>query len=204
MNLSFVLTSSSFSNPEIEAYVLDRVKKKQYKTVAMVTSAHPKKEYAPWIEPTKHTYNAMGLEVRYVDFEKGEKIEEEDIVYVCGGNTPKLLYEAQKQDMKTQLHALAQREGLYIGSSAGSILLSPSICAALEISPADKNEVGLKDFTGLCVVPFHMIVHYDDSNKNEYSTFKKKHKEEVFTLRNGEAIVGTPLQYCKIGKGDTP
>lgn len=155
----------------------------------MVTTAHPKKQEAPWVISTVSVFEDLGISVRFVDLEESQLPGTEDIVYVCGGNTPRLLKASREIDFKQSIHLLIKRGGLYIGSSAGSILLSPSIESALQIEPSDENKVGLKEFTGLNMIPFHVIVHYNDSMKRQYDAFVSSHTDLVFTLRDGEYII---------------
>ena len=185
-----VLTASSFSDVGVRAVVARFVRERGYRSCVIVTTAHPKKEHAPWVAPTVRVFEDLGVVVRYVDLERRELPEREDIIYVCGGNTPRLLKAARETNFKQALFSLAARGGLYIGSSAGSVLLSPTIEAATQISPADRNTVGLTDLTGLCLVPFHIVVHYTDAMKEQLAAFSRAHPDyPTLPLRNGEAIL---------------
>ena len=72
------------------------------------------------------------------------------ICYMCvGGNTFHLLHSIQSSSVsiQDQVLAMCNRGGLYIGSSAGAVLVSPSIASAGEVHP-DRNVDGVVDLTG--------------------------------------------------------
>ncbi len=186
--MQILLASSGFSNPKVWNKFANLVKEKDYKTAVIVTTAHPKKEKAIWAQETKRQMSSIGLSVSFVDFEKGEgKNIEADVIYVCGGNTFRLLKGAMEVDFKKEVEGLFKRGGTYVGSSAGSIILSPTIATASEISP-DKNEVGLSDLSGLDVISFHIVPHYRKEDAKSFDNFKKRHIEGAEALEDGEAL----------------
>ena len=184
-----LLASSGFGGVGVWSRFEKIVKEKGYTNAVIIPTAHPKKEKAIWAQETKRQMESLGISVRFFDieFSSAEEIKE-DIIYVCGGNTYTLLKWAKENNLKKGIESLWKRGGLYIGSSAGSIILSPSIAVAGEIPPGDKNTVGLKDTTGFGYIPFHLIVHYEPSDAQAVSRFKKKHMEDVEVLPNGEAL----------------
>ena len=185
--MNLLLTSSSFSHTAVVEAFLSFAKEKSYSTIAIVTTAHPKKENSPSAKKTFEQLTSWGFKPYFVDFEKGEKMGEVDCIYVCGGNTFNLLFQARKANFGADLDCLEAKDGLYIGSSAGSILLSPDI-SATTIPPGDENTIGLEDIRGFNRVKFHMSVHYEDRYKPSVDEFRKIKGEQVETLRDGEAI----------------
>ena len=188
MEIHAILTSSSFSNRKIKSFFEALVKKRSYSKAAIVTTAHPKKEKAVWNATTANQFKSMGLDYYFVDFELGEVIKDNtDVVYVCGGNTFRLLKFAREVKFKEQIEDLFNSNGIYFGSSAGSIILSPDISVAAEISP-DKNIFELRNLAGLGFIDFHVVPHYTDDYRFKVQQFEKRHKEPVEVLRDGEAI----------------
>lgn len=80
-----------------------------------------------------------------------------DVIFLSGGNTFHLLNQIRKfkfgEWLKTQLNTK-----VYVGASASSILVTPSIGIA-SIEPADENIPNLKDITGLNLVEFEISPH---------------------------------------------
>jgi dipeptidase E len=112
-----------------------------------------------------------------------------DIIYVSGGNTFKLMKYAQLTDFKHSVAALMARNGCYIGVSAGSIILSPTIEMAETGENPDPNDVGLTDLAGLGIVPFHMAVHYTEADEPEILTFESLNDCTVMRISDSQAVV---------------
>ena len=188
-----LLVSSGFSNPAMLKLVGQLVKQKGYRRASILTTAHPKKETAPYAQVTKEQLEALTLSVAFVDLERGELPDKAtDVLYVCGGNTFRLLKALQQTQnaFHAFLETLFAREGLYIGSSAGAVIVSPSIHSAEEIHP-DRNTVGVKEYTSLGYIEKHIIPHYRESLDPEIATFMKRHnlsKDDLLCLRDGEGV----------------
>lgn len=121
---------------------------------------------APFVAAERAQLAAFGYEVRDISarslstaaFE--DALAEVDAIYVAGGNTFALLA-ALRAGGGADLLANYVRGGLpYIGLSAGSILVGPSITpASLMDDPADAPE--LSDHTGLGLLTRVIIPHAD-------------------------------------------
>lgn len=111
-----------------------------------------------------------------------EQLEKSDICYVAGGNTFFLLEHMKKTNFKDALEKRMDDNLLYIGSSAGSIVMSPDIDF---ISPMDEKEkANLDDTTGLNYIPFSFLPHVGhETMGNAAEIIKQQYKQ------------GTPL-YC--------
>ena len=133
------------------------------------------------------------MTVSFIDFDAGESLDDTvDLLYVCGGNTFHLLHSIQNSlaPIREQIIALCNRGGLYVGSSAGAVLVSPNIASAGEVHP-DKNKDGVTDMTGLHFIEQHIIPHYDPTLDEEIINFRKKHKiseNEVILLCDGKGL----------------
>ena len=188
-----LLVSSGFSSPAIQEKVADIAQQRGYKKAHIITTARPEKENAPWNKVTKKQLENMGMTVSFIDFDAGEVLDNNaDLLYVCGGNTFHLLHSIQTASIsiREQVIALCNQGGLYIGSSAGAVLVSPSIASAGEIHP-DRNEDGVTDMAGLHFINQHIIPHYNPSLDEEIASFCKKHNisvDEIVLLRNGEGV----------------
>lgn len=80
-----------------------------------------------------------------------------DVIVVGGGNTFYLLHHARLQGFDTWLRDNVA-EKVYLGISAGSILVTPDIAVA-GIEPGDENIVGVTDTTGVGLVDFEVSPH---------------------------------------------
>lgn len=94
------------------------------------------------------------------------KLENNDYIYVAGGNTFFLLQEMNQSGagdlIKEQIHA----GKLFIGESAGAILLAPDI----EYSKDTDNPLAapqLKTFEALNIIDFYPVPHYNNEPLKE-------------------------------------
>ena len=180
--MQLILTSSSFSSSKIWELFKKAVTENNYKTAVIVPTAHQQKEVGFWYKETEKQLKSVGLETRFIDFEKGEKIDEADVVYVGGGNTFHLMNYAKDSDLGAWLK---KDKGLYVGSSAGSVILSPTI----EIAKyGDKNQIGLKDLSGFGVVDFEFYPHYTEQDESDILDYEKKQNTSVERVPNGSGI----------------
>ena len=88
------------------------------------------------------------------------------------------------------LASLFSRGGLYIGSSAGAVLVAPSILSASQVS-SDRNRVGISDMTGLGYISQQVIPHYTPSLDTKIASFRTQHglsEEDLLLLRDGEGL----------------
>ncbi|MCX6785187.1 MAG: Type 1 glutamine amidotransferase-like domain-containing protein, partial [Candidatus Komeilibacteria bacterium] len=106
-----------------------------------------------------------------------------DVIYVCGGNTFYLLKKMRESDFDQLLPSF---NGLYLGVSAGSIVVGPNI----EVSgPWDENDVNLSDTTGMNIVNFAVIPHYQTKEHAIVENLKNKASYEIVPLTDNQAIL---------------
>ena len=188
-----LLVSSGFSSSVVREKVASLAAERRYTRAHIVTTARPEKEKAPWVSVTKEQLEEMGMEVSFVDFDADESLGDNvDLIYVCGGNTFHLLHSIQHilVSIQDQILAMCNRGGLYIGSSAGAVLVSPSIVSAGAVHP-DKNMDSVTDLTGFHFISQHIIPHYNSSLDGEIVVFREKYnlsEDEVLLLRDGEGL----------------
>lgn len=159
--------------------------------VAIITTAAEEKENNKYAQLAKKQFSEMGfLRIDFIDLETepDKDFAEYDIIYVCGGNTFKLLKFAREANFKASIESLLKRNGIYIGVSAGSIIVGPSIEIAEEVSP-DKNEVDLADFTGFGITNLIILPHYSPEIEEETKAYEAKHGVIVERLSNSQAVL---------------
>ncbi|KKW18085.1 MAG: hypothetical protein UY60_C0022G0003 [Parcubacteria group bacterium GW2011_GWB1_50_9] len=110
------------------------------------------------------------------------------MIYVCGGNTFKLLKCAREANFKDAIEKLLERGGVYIGVSAGAIILAPTIQIAASVDP-EPNEVGITDLTGLNIINFEIHPHYDSTHDEELFSYQKITKNKIVRISNSQALV---------------
>lgn len=100
------------------------------------------------------------LEISTLPYETiKSKLEENDFIYVTGGNTFFLLQELKRTGADKVLIQEINKGKLYIGESAGAIVVAPDIAYSAEMDNVEKASE-LKDYSGLNLIDFYVVPHY--------------------------------------------
>lgn len=142
-----------------------------------------------WMDEEYETILDLGFSKENIyEFKIGQKeinINDFDVIYMMGGNTFYLMDMIRKYNFDTVIKKAMDNGIIYIGSSAGSIILGNSVEYAL---PFDENNVDLKDFSGLRIVDGIIIPHAN--RKEEFiSKVKENIGEKLFLLYDENGII---------------
>lgn len=184
------LTSTGLSLEPVAQKLKDLFSDHKNHSVAIVTTASEEKENSKYAQLAKKQFREIGfLRIDFVDleFEPSKDFSKYDIIYVCGGNTFKLLRFSREANFKASVENLLNRSGVYIGVSAGSVLVGPSIAIAGEVA-ADRNDIGLKDFAGFGITDLIVLPHYSTEIEGEASAFEKRYSVKIERLSNSQAM----------------
>ena len=108
-----------------------------------------------------------------------------DMIYMMGGNTFYLLKKIRDTKFDIKLKEAINNGIVYVGSSAGSIILGNTIELSL---PYDKNDVNLVDFTGLKLVDGIIVSHAN--RKQEFIAEKReKYKDKIYAINDEHGII---------------
>lgn len=197
---SLLLTSTGLSDPTVlESFEVLSAENGLHSAV-IVTTASEGKDENKYAKLAKQQLESLGLETVFADLEEQPDFDFSgfDTIYVCGGNTFHLLKYAKEAGFGSTIQSLLNRGGAYIGVSAGTLILSPTIDMANEITP-DPNEIGLTDLTAFGLVPYHVAVHFDEALEEEVAAFEKKYDVTVERLSNSQAILVGGDEIQRIG-----
>lgn len=125
-------------------------------------------------------------------FKTKEQIHEEladaDVIWVNGGNTFYLLDVARSVGFIDVCNDLVRNKGvMYGGTSAGSILATPSIEIAGWGDDADPNDVGIQNLDALHFVNILTQVHYNPSRHKSMLLEKKSHIP-IYAIEDSGAV----------------
>lgn len=190
--MNLLITSTGFSfNPLIQEEFLRISHNDKSLPVGIITTATDGKEENKYSKLAKDQFVNMGfLNVNFVDVEKEnpEFLKKYKVIYVCGGNTFYLIYHLKKSGADMVLKELIANGIAYIGVSAGSVILSPTIDIAGAVNP-DSNDVGLTDTTALGIIDFDIAPHYEQAEEQEIRSYEQKTGRTVERLTNEQAII---------------
>lgn len=195
MDMKMLLTSTGLSNQSIvDAFISLVGKRVEEIKVAFVPTAAINESEKKYVEISKKELLGLGIKdknIVVIDVDDGysvQRIKECDAMYVCGGNTFYLLNEIRKHGLGEVLKIFLERGGVYVGVSAGSIVVTPSIAVA-EVEPADENEVGLANLNGLGLVDFEVCPHVPEIVlRKDFEGYSRLAKNKVYALDHKTAL----------------
>lgn len=137
------------------------------KTVAFIPTASIHETYTQYIEDGRNALCSLGLIVQdleitqHTPLEIAATLDSCDYMYVSGGNTFFLLQELVNKGADKLILAQINQGKLYIGESAGAMILSPDIEYVQEMDDAVSQTPHFHNFEALNVVDFYPVPHYN-------------------------------------------
>lgn len=141
-----------------------------------------------WLEEEYASILDLGIkEENITEFHYEENVDfsSYDIIYMIGGNTFYLLKELREKNLDEKIIQAINNGVIYIGSSAGSIILGKTIETAL---PYDENWVNLVDFEGLKIVD-GIIIPHANRKQDFIKEAKEKYSDKIIELYDDYGIV---------------
>lgn len=178
----------------------------EYK-IAYITTASKKVFDISYIEERREAMKDLGRDYEEIDFaEENEtslkqKLWMKDVVFVEGGNTFYLLKYARESWFTNIIWWLLEDGLIYIWSSAGTYLATPSILSATK-SNQGYDQCGVTDFTGLGLFPFMIKVHYTEAKYEHMKELWDMLHLPVYGIHNQQAILYKDEKIVYIGEGE--
>ncbi len=190
-----LLTSGGFENPKIGEIFLELVDKpaSEIKVLFIPTAAIDEEQLFYTGKSREELISVGILDKNIISFDLDRKLTDEelkdiDVVYVCGGNTFYLLHKVRESGFDEILIKLINKGVVYVGASAGSMILGPDI--GLTATP-DENDINLQDTTGLNLVKVAISPHYCKEEEEMVKEWSDKADCEILPLTDSEALVVT-------------
>lgn len=193
--MKLLLTSAGLSTTKIKQRFLELVDKKPADiTVAFISTAADLEKNKWFVDKDRNILMGMDLKIVDVDLKNNKAdlkktFRDIDVIFVEGGNTFYLMYWIRKSGLDKLLSDLLAETKVYVGVSAGSIIVGPSIESAGWEGGDDPNVVTLDSFVGLKLTGFCVFPHYDES---QLEIVKEKSKDLTYKLipiTNEQAIL---------------
>ena len=173
------------------------------KKVTFIPTASIVEQVAFFVESGKKALEELGLIVDELELstataeEIESKITNNDIIYVTGGNTFFLLQEMIRTGADKLIINEVNSGKLYIGESAGAMILAPNIEYAKDMDDHLTQTPDFTDFKGLGIVEFYPVVHFNSSPFEEAAQ-KVVHKNshlplEIITNQQAIVVVGNSI-----------
>jgi dipeptidase E len=135
------------------------------KRVTFIPTASLPEKVVFYVNDGKKALEKLGLIVDELEIasasgkEISKKLQNNDYIYVTGGNVFFLLLELQRTGTDKIITEQIKSGKIYIGESAGSIICSPNIEYAMDMDD-HKKAPELKDNTSLSIVEFYPLPHH--------------------------------------------
>lgn len=137
------------------------------KRVTFIATANIPERTSSYVKAAKKWFKKLGLKVDELDISKAsskeisEKLSRNDYIYVSGGNTFFLLQEMQRSGTDSKITEQVNAGKIYIGESAGAIIISPNIRYVTEMDNPDKAPHRIND-NGLNLINFYPLPHHGE------------------------------------------
>ena len=188
-------------------YDLTGIPKSEMKIGHITTAYKVSRNSLDFFKKVSETIKENGYDMEDFDIEGKTKDEikaffkNKNVVHIEGGNTFYLLKTIRETGFADILKELLNEGRVYIGTSAGSYVMCPTIEVS-DWNPDGKDRFGVTDFTALSYVPFVLKVHYTDEMKGLVSEKVKTLKYPIHILKDGQGMFCENGRCRFIGDGD--
>jgi len=232
--MKLLLTANGIKNPELEQAFLELTGHRAGLKVAIIPTAGDKIEWIPekegskkfipklkeltseewtkregWLRDYKAKYEEKGHKVVFVDLKEDprkirETLETVDVIDVGGGDVNWLLDWAKRSKLDTYLREILMKDALYVGASAGSMLVNPDIGFTWWEPDSFDDRVGL----GIIDFMFQPLHGGNGVSKAKEFAERKKHLQsfvdypwKIYLVMDGQAIKVSGNTIEHIGPG---
>lgn len=193
--MKLILTSDGLTSRGIRKELLRLLDKPPSENKVLIMHTAKLRRQFGYVRDIKKGLIKLGIKKSdIIEANIGKKInakqyDDFDIFYSCGGNTFYILDRVRKTGFDKLIKSFVKRNGLYIGVSAGSILIHKTIEIAGWGSERDENTIRLKNLNGLNLIDIAIFPHFKKRLAKEVADFKKRVNYPVKILRNKQALV---------------
>lgn len=173
-----------------------------------ITAAYGDADNPQWFGKFKDQLYQLGitniedLDLRSKNQDELEKLlSRKDMLFVNGGNTFFLPDWIRRAGFEKPLKKFLLEDKLYVGVSAGGIVVTPTIAIA-GVEPGDANNVRMQNFTGLGIVDFEFSPHVPDMVSYEsVEEYSKITDNKIYSVDDYAAVLVQDDKISIIGDG---
>lgn len=197
MNLIFYSGGTGHENRALAGAAVSMLKKKHARiTFVPAHKENAREEYRAFIKTFKNLginhFSCICIDDDSFNKKKEKELFMSDAIFLGGGNTFYFLQQIQKRKLQKKIASFVKNGGVLLGLSAGSIIMTPSIStASVPAIDSDSNDVNLKNWTALGLVPFEFSPHYysSKSSDSELIEYSKNKDYPIYACADGVGIV---------------
>jgi len=194
--MKLLLTSAGLSTKTLENTFLSLLTKPPIENKALIMGVHPgikDFDFDAYIDRNVKMLVKQGLLEKNIDSFKLDddnppSLENIDILWMLGGSEYRHMKWIRKQGLVPEIRKFIENGGLYVGRSAGAIIMGPDV--DIEHWSNTPNDVGLEDTTGFGYVDFITAPHVDSIlNREKAIEFHKNTGHKMIYLTNQQGIL---------------
>ncbi|OFY37448.1 MAG: hypothetical protein A2Z69_03375 [Bacteroidetes bacterium RBG_13_44_24] len=177
--------------------------------LAYITTASKGAKNMNYIEIHKKKLSESGINFEEIDIDRKNEdelrklLKDKNAIWVEGGNTFYLLKAVQESGFNRVIKEQIEKGVIYIGSSAGSYIMCPTIEMSTWKKPGEEKErFGITDLAALNLIPFLIKAHYNPSLEEFLKEKLANTKYPVKILKDGQAILVEGNTYKLVGDGE--
>jgi len=193
--MKLLLTSDGLSSRKIQKEFLKLLDKPVSENKVLIMHTVMKKRQIKYIKKvTKHLISTGISKKNIYDVNitknvNAKKFKDFDIFFSMGGNTYYILDRVKKTGFDKYIKNFVKKNKVYIGVSAGSIIVHKTIELAGWGKDRDVNEIGLRDFKGLNLTNIAIFPHFKEKRRKEINLFKKNAPYPIIELKDKQAFL---------------
>lgn len=201
--MNLLLTSDGLTHEDIKKCFMEEINNLDtIKIAVLYTMKNPGDE--KWLKYREDELNEFNIKYDFINISEDKNFSIDllnyGVIYVCGGNTYYILDRLRKTGIKNFIKKSTKKNILYVGLSAGSMVMAPDIEISGIGPNGDQNDINLQDMTGFKLIPFSIHPHYEDADKIFIEKFFNQTKKPVVTLNNNQAIFFKNGKFQLLGK----
>jgi len=167
------------------------------KIVTFIPTASNTEKIKSYVGSARKAFEKMGLTIdeleitRSTNSEISDKLKRNDYIYISGGNTFYLLQELRRSGADKIITEQINSGKLYIGESAGSMILSPDI-EYVKLMDNCKKAPDLGTFTALNIIDFYPVPHHTNfpfKKAVEEIIYEYESKLDLYPICNSQVIL---------------
>ena len=177
------------------------------KRITFIPTASLVEEVRFYVDDDRKAFEELGIIVEELEITTAspdkilEVLNRNDYIFVSGGNTFYLLQELRRKGADILITEQIRAGKLYIGTSAGSVILCPDIEFVKEMDYSHAAPE-LQSFTGLNIVDFYILPHYldfpfEETTQNVVKKYGKKLDLRPISNKQVITIAGNRIEILE-------
>jgi peptidase E len=191
--MKLLLTSAGLTTDKLQETLQEILTKPAKKNKVLILELNWGDEnYSKYLEEAKQQLIATGfLPENLVMFDLSQDnppdISQVDVLIIFSGNHFHYMKRIRETGIELDIKDFIERDGVYIGVSGGSVMMSPDMDDGLSMT---KNEIGLEDLTGFGYINFYIVSHWDwREDKKEMLTYSWESGKPMVPLTDQQGIL---------------